>query len=147
MKHQIMKSYQTLLHSSELIVKLHSSKSYIRLVSILYGLSLAFAIHSSLYFSVKCGVVLLVLLQFSYDYRHKKPHSNLSTIKYNQSQWVLVMNNGSVERYEALHILIHNPLFQLTKYATSKKNRFLILFNDQVTKDELRLIHLKSTQH
>lgn len=86
-------------------------------------------------------------MQFAYDYWHKKPHSTLCTIKYSQNQWVLVMSNGGEHCYEALYILIHNPLFQLTKYVTSKENKFLILFNDQVTKDELRLIHLKSTRN
>lgn len=89
-------------------------------------------------------MALLISMQYIYDCWHKKPHSGLSTIKYNQNQWVLVMTNGSEQRYEALHILIHNPLFQLTKYVTPQKNKFLILFNDQVTQDELRLIHLKS---
>lgn len=85
--------------------------------------------------------------QFASDYRNKKPHPSLCAIKYNQNQWVLVMNHGDEARYDTLNVLIHNPLFQLIKYGCAQKNKFLILFNDQITKDELRLIHLKSSDY
>ena len=54
------------------------------------------------------------------------------------------MSNGSMQHYDEAHIRIHNILFQLIELSHSNRKKLLILFNDQIPKTELRLLHLKT---
>lgn len=53
------------------------------------------------------------------------------------------MDNGSTQHYDKANILIYNNLFQLIKFTHFKKNKLIVLFNDQIPNTHLRLLHLK----
>ncbi|HEM0318198.1 TPA: lpg1578 family Dot/Icm T4SS effector, partial [Legionella pneumophila] len=54
--------------------------------------------------------------------------------------------DGTTHHYDKLKILIHNTLFQVIQLSSDKKNQMLILFNDQIPTDQLRLLHLNSNK-
>ncbi len=54
------------------------------------------------------------------------------------------MNNGRMQEYYDVSVLIHNVLFQLLSFSYSNKKKYVVVFNDQLSKSQLRILHLKS---
>lgn len=131
--------------SSELILKPGQSRVYLRLVLILYLISIALIIHSSIYLVIQLILILLIFNQFRIDWAHPSACSTIQEIKYCKSEWVLIMENGTSQHFDIARILIHNMLFQVIQLTHPKRNKLLILFNDQIPKTQLRLLHLKTT--
>lgn len=109
-------------------------------------MTIILVIHSSILSVIKCILIALIFIQFKFDLAHQSPCSTIQEIQFCKNKWVLVMRNGKVQQYEEATILIHNILFQLIELSTSNKSKFLILFNDQLPKAKLRLLHLKITE-
>jgi hypothetical protein len=86
---------------------------------------------------IQCSVFLL----------YQKPHPALCEIKYAQQQWVISMDDGQIHRYSEAVILIHNVLFQVVKLSSANKNKILILFNDQLSSHQIRLLHLGAVKY
>ncbi|WP_233590533.1 hypothetical protein [Legionella qingyii] len=56
------------------------------------------------------------------------------------------MQKGNKESYTQAVVLIHNPFFQLIEFVNSKQKKRIVLFLDQITNHQLRLLHLKISQ-
>lgn len=78
------------------------------------------------------------------DYNQKNPCFKVQEFRLQNSIWQLEFKNGQVIDYDEMDILIHNVLFQLIQLTHTKKNTHLILFNDQIPKEQLRILHLQS---
>ena len=130
--------------SSELIIKPGKSKVYLRLVILLYVLSTLLIIQSSLYLVFKLVLILLILNQLRFDWIHQSACKEIVEIKCGKNEWILVLDDGSTIQYATVHIIIHNILFQVIEFTPSKRKKWLILFNDQIPKTQLRLLHLKT---
>ncbi|RUR13192.1 hypothetical protein ELY15_02995 [Legionella sp. km772] len=111
----------------------------------LYFLSVLFIVNTSFYFSVKLMLICGLLLQGQFYYRLGKPHPELHEIRQRGNEWV-ISSQGGEEAFCKIIVLIHNPLFQLLQASQLNKNKLLILFNDQLSKQQLRLLHLKSAK-
>ncbi len=72
-----------------------------------------------------------------------RPYKKLIGLRYESDEWVLSSLCDNI-RYESLSILFHNDYFQLLKLEKNTQHRIIILFNDQVSIEQLRVIHLKS---
>ncbi len=144
MKIHKTKSYAKLSLSSEIIIKPIKSKVYLRLVIVLYLLSLLLLLYSSLYLIIKCILIFLILIQLKFDFIHQSPCSTIQEIRCCKNEWVLVMNNETTKHYDEASILIHNTLFQLIEFSLFNRKKFILLFNDQLTGTQLRVLHLKT---
>lgn len=136
-----------MLPSLELIVNPKISKVYKRLLTIVYLLSILFIINSSFYLVIKFLLLSFLLLQFNVSYKEGKPHPELYEMKHSGKEWSLITQNGEESLYDTVTILIHNPLFQLIRLSQLNKNKLIILFNDQLSKQQLRLLHLKTAKN
>ena len=143
MKIHKTKSYVKLSLSSEIIIKPVKSKIYLRLVLVLYLLSILLLIYSSFYLVMKFILIFLILIQLRFDSIHRSPCSTIREIRSCKKEWVLIMNNNIAIHYDEAFILIHNALFQLVEFSFSGRKKLLLLFNDQLTMGQLRLLHLK----
>ena len=56
------------------------------------------------------------------------------------------MRQGNKESYTQAAVLIHNPLFQLIEFANLRQKKRIVLFLDQITNHQLRILHLKISQ-
>lgn len=144
MKSRITKSWLKLLPSLELTVNPSKSALYGRLLIIIYALTTAFIFHSSIYLMIKIVLLVFIGWQFKNYFHSKKPHPELYEIKYKQLHWVITTQDGHHDIYVEATILIHNMLFQMIKLSSPQKNKIIILFNDQLSKHQLRLLHLKA---
>jgi len=133
------------LPSLELIVNPGRSKIWRRLLIIIYLLTAAFVFYSSFCLPIKLALLIFIAVHFKGYWYQQKPYPELYEIKLTQQQWIITMDDGHRYEYNDAVILIHNMLFQVLKFSTSKKNKILILFNDQLSKHQLRLLHLKTS--
>lgn len=136
-----------MLPSLELIVSPTTSRIYRRLLVIVYFLSVLFIVNTSFYLALKLVLTLALLVHFRFYYRLGKPHPELCEIKYQGGEWVISSRDEKDALFNTLIVLIHNPLFQLLQVSHMNKNKLLILFNDQLSKQQLRLLHLKSVKN
>ena len=136
-----------MLLSSELIVKPSLSKTYRCFLPIVYLLTVLFVINTSLYLVIKLVLIFSLIFQFKAYFRLGKPHPELDEIKYVRTQWIIINQKGHESLYNNAEILIHNILFQLLRLSTPNKNKILILFNDQLSNHQLRLLHLKTAKY
>lgn len=80
------------------------------------------------------------------DWTNKKPTNAPTEISFINGEWVLLMNKGSKQSYTEARILLHNELFQLLQLTNAHQKRIIVLFQDQVSTNQLRLLHLKIAQ-
>lgn len=92
-------------------------------------------------------LIIILLAQCRHYLKKGKPHPELYFLKHQSNQWSIIDNEGIELFYNELVILIHNPLFQLLKLSINKKNKLVILFNDQLPNHQLRLLHLKTGKY
>ncbi len=129
---------------SELIIKPGKSNTYIRLLCVLYFISVGLILQSSFYFSIKLILIIAILIQLSFDYRRKSPCSEIKEIQFFQDKQIGIMTKTGQQSYTEVLILIHNMLFQLIVFSNFNKRKIIILFNDQIPIAQLRLLHLKT---
>lgn len=135
-----------MLPSLELIVNPHKSKIYQRLLVLIYGITVLSVIYSSLFLLLKILLIICTTFQFKNYFIQQKPHPELYEIKYTRQQWLISMQNGQQHTYHKAIILIHNIFFQVLKLSNLDENKIVILFNDQLTSHQLRLLHLKTSK-
>ena len=130
-------------HSSDILVNLGYSKVYVRLVLTCYVITISLICYSPTYYVIKCVLSILLLGYFLTHFKIKSPCPSIHTIRLFQNKWVLIGHENALEQYDEANIIIHNVLFQLIKLTSPNQQKLLVIFNDQITQDELRLMHLK----
>ena len=68
---------------------------------------------------------------------------DVKAVQLSSDKCILELDNGSLLSVEKIKILIHNEIFQLLHYNTATKNKKFLIFNDQLSFEELRLLHIK----
>ena len=114
-----------------------------RLVLIVYLLTVVLTLSSSVYLLIKLGLILFIADLLRNDLALMSPCAALKEIQFIGNEWVLVMKRGKNQIYTEVTILIHNELFQLIKFSNSNKNKLVVLFHDQITTDERRHLYFK----
>ncbi|MBA2648175.1 MAG: hypothetical protein H0U75_01025 [Legionella sp.] len=90
-------------------------------------------------------LLLLILLSCHYIYwANKNPSENFLEIILSHNRCRLVLKSKQEITYDRLSILIHNPWFILMQLQGPVKNMKLVLFQDQIPLDALRLLHIKA---
>ncbi len=147
MKNHMIRIWLKLFTLLDVIVNPAYSKIYRRFLALIGLLSLLFIYNSSLDIVIKLILISILLFQLKNQYLDGKPHPELNAIKIKGKEWLLINTDGHEQSYDSLIILIHNPLFQLLRFSQLKKNKLIILFNDQLSAHQLRLLHLKSVKN
>lgn len=98
--------------------------------------------YSSLPLVVQAVLILFLGRQLWHEYFHQNPCSGIAELIYQNKQWTLIYGNGQRVPCDEIKIVIQNNLFQLIQCSSPQKNKLIILFNDQIPDDQLRLLHL-----
>jgi hypothetical protein len=117
------------------------SKIHLRLIISLYFISCFLIIQTPTYILIKA---LLIGLLSLYLYKLIGKKSSLIDVILSRESWTLVYENGASENYDEVYVIIHNAWFQLIKLHIAGTQKLLVIFNDQVTTNQLRLLHAKS---
>ena len=128
---------------SEITIEPGESKIYSRLVLAAYLISIVLVMCSSLYLFIKFVLIGLIAYLLKYDWLSKHSEHAIEKIQFIANAWVLMMRNGKKQRYDKAQVIINNTLFQLIEFTDSQNKRLVVLFHDQVSSDQSRLLHLK----
>lgn len=110
---------------------------------ILNIITIGIVFHSALHWSFQILITGVLVLRFKSDWVLMSPCPELKSIRLTQTEWVLETVLGGLYHYQKAKILIHNELFQLIQLTGSKNNKKIILFNDQIPKSYLKILHLR----
>jgi hypothetical protein len=132
-----------LLLSSELTIKFRTSRDYVRLAVILYLMAIVVAFSSAL--SVKLLFLITPLLSF-FLIRIcwiRTPESNYSALIYGANKnWFLQSRSGKKTKYDLGGVCFDGGLFILFRLKTNVSSKTIVIFRDQLTSAEYRLIKL-----
>lgn len=137
-----MKSCSKLSLPSVIILNPLNSALYRRLILVVYVLVICLVVGSSFYGLLKIILVLLLLIQLKYEYQKGSCCAEIKSLSLYHSQKIIIDSNHGMEQYNSGQILIHNPFFQLVQLTAHQQKKIIILFNDQLDKKQLRLLHL-----
>ncbi len=135
------------LRLSSLTLKLCKSSDYMWLGLFIHASALGamYRVHYS-WASIILALVLLSLPMLKII-RYKMPHPDLLALSYHRRNdskidWLLQSTNGNHTQYEQMKILLSTGFFILIALRSKHHKRTLVIFNDQITSDELRMLHV-----
>lgn len=78
------------------------------------------------------------------DSTNQNPCIEIKKIQFIANEWILEIGSGMKLHFSNSTILISNSLFQIIQFAHPKRRKLIVLFHDQLSPTDLRLIHLKT---
>jgi len=131
---------------SEILIKPEKSRTYFRLILILYLFTYFLIIKSSLYILIKLILIIAITVQMRTQLKLQNPCSSIKELNFGNNKWTIIDQKNRCQSFDSAQILIHNHLFQLVKLTNQNKRKLLILFNDQLPTQQLRFLHLKNRE-
>jgi len=129
---------------SEIAIEPGKSKTYLRLILLVYSITVILILYSSIELFIKPILLFFFLLKINWS--NQNSCSSIKKIQYIGDEWVLETHQNRKESYTQAGVLIHNPLFQLIEFTNANQKKRIVLFWDQITSHQLRLLHLKISQ-
>ncbi len=131
-----------MLLSSDFTITLSKSNDYLRCALLIQILALIALVSSALPRLIII-VLVLVLAFFMIDiYRSKVPLPNYQKLSYHPGYWLLHQMNGHPIKYEQASIGFDGGLFILLTLTGKNRKKNLVIFNDQMTTAQNRLLKL-----
>ncbi|MCW8400391.1 hypothetical protein OQJ26_16555 [Legionella sp. PATHC038] len=131
---------------SELVIEPGKSKTYLRLTLVIYLITVALIFYSSIYLFIKAILLGFIIVLVKIDCAMQSPCTSIKKIQFIGNGWILEPYRGNKKTYVQATILIHNPFFMLIEFKNKRQKKCIVLFNDQITNNQLRLLHLKTHQ-
>ncbi|ARB91352.1 hypothetical protein A6J40_03725 [Legionella longbeachae] len=128
----------------DLVIEPKESKTYLRLVLIIYLFTVILILYSSIYLFLKFVLIGYIAFLLRLDWINRKPSVEIKKIQLINNQWVLDFRDGKRENYLQATILINNVLFSLIQLTHSQRKKCIILFHDQLTATQLRFLYFKT---
>lgn len=129
---------------SEIEIELGKSTTYVRLILLAYLIT--FILIGYLPLEIYIKLILFSFLLLKHGWIRQNPSQSIKKIQFIGNKWILETPEYNTEPYTHAIILIHNPLFQLIEFANANHKKRIVLFLDQLTSLQLRLLHLKIRQ-
>ncbi|MFC3909274.1 hypothetical protein ACFORL_09335 [Legionella dresdenensis] len=131
-----------MLNWSNCTVTFSDSGYYIRTCLFIYGLAIAALLNSSLPLSVKFGLGFVLMLYLLVLLKRKKTYPNLDKLEYKGNKWTMFETTGIAAVYTTHQILIDGGIFFLVKLTGENTARKLVIFKDQISADDRRILHI-----
>jgi hypothetical protein len=129
-----------LLLSSNLVITFGKSTDYVIFAFLLHVFAALVLIQSSWSLAV-IGLLLLVLVaSLCPILRSQKPMPNITGLSRHADKWLLYDKHGQTTSYDHLQIRFDTDLFVLLSLSRLQEKINLVVFCDQLTKDERRMV-------
>lgn len=131
-----------MLNTSNYGIVLTKSSLYLRISSLIYASSLIVLINSNypLLLKLLTGVCLLILLLKVLN--NPRPYSEDLRLQSCNEGWLLQEQNKQETRFEKARVVIDINLFLLLELSTGVKRKYLVIFSDQLSKENYRLLNI-----
>lgn len=87
-------------------------------------------------------VLPLLLYQFIQIIKNRKPYPKLKELRYCAGNYSLVDNHDNESFYSSKRLVYDMEIFFLIELKEQKRRKLLVLFHDQLTKEEYRLLNV-----
>lgn len=131
-----------MLNLSNCTITLGRSASYIRLAILIHLGAAILLLGSAFILFLKWVLLLLLLLQMLHILNNPIPHANYLKLIYKGGCWFLICKEGESLLYEKARVLIHVGLFILVELRTETRRQVMIVFMDQMTINEYRVLRI-----
>lgn len=138
-----MKRSLKLSRLSEIVIKPSTSTIYVRLLFVIDTMVFILVTQTSMAWLAKLLITLFLMTHFQRGLKQGRCGVEISEIRLKGKAGIELLTPYGIEPYDRASILISNSLFQLVLLISVTKNTHLILFNDQVSDEHLRLLHFK----
>ncbi len=138
----MIKGVWIVLPLSNLTIKFNQSKDYPRLA---WGIHLVaiitlYCVHcSAAYWIVACCLLSWPMMTIICS---KMPHPELHALSYHRQFWLLHGVNDQTMKYEKMQIRFDTGFFLLMVLYGINRRRHVVIFRDQITQDECRMLHI-----
>lgn len=139
-----IKSLKKLSLLSEITIEPEKSKTYLRLILVVYSITIALILYSSVYLLIKVFLLGCIIMLLKMDWSKQSPCSSIKKIESTGNGWILEFYRGNTKTYTQATILIHNSFFLLIEFQSYRQKKRIVLFLDQITNNQLRFLHLKT---
>lgn len=131
-----------MLNLSNCTIKLGKSANYLRIALLLYVCALLLVLSSNWALLLKLIIGILLLSQLIQIIRYPVPHSHYLMLIYNGKDWLLHDRKERQTSYRKLRIVIDTGLFFLLELQNENQRKMIVIFSDQVTKNDYRLLKI-----
>ena len=117
------------------------SRDYILGIILLHVLAAIIVVRSALPSGVTCVFIVLLLVEAGIHFLYYAyPHPHYASITYHGSFWQLHDRQGHMTTYDSA-LLENMGFFLLLTLQQKHRNKILVIFTDQVTPEEHRVLH------
>lgn len=119
-----------------------TSPDYVRIAGLLHGFALVVLFNTSLPIWAGCGLGFIIsvsVLKIVRRPNHLHPYAKL--IGY-PTGWVLQLHTGKTIEYKKAHVCFDGGLFIVLQLTADIKKKKLLIFNDQITQAQHRMLQV-----
>lgn len=129
-----------MLHLFDLTITVHRSSDFRRLGLIATAFSCFVLCYSDAPIILVALLVSALLCSLWSMMKTSRPHPLLSTIGYHRGQWVLGYSDGSRGVYKSIRVCVNTGFFGVFRFEGERYSRVIVLFYDQLSREERRQI-------
>ena len=131
-----------MLHLSDFTIILRPSNDYIKSIVIVYLFAVVLLLHSA-FPLILMGLNLLILAWFISPILKVRPRSSIYLqLSHRGGHWFLQDTKGKKHRFEQGCVTFDGGIFILFTLIRHHSRKTLVIFNDQLTNDQYRLLRL-----
>lgn len=119
---------------------------YTRFALTLYLFTITVLFYSSVMLIFKVSAVILLTFNLFQIIRNPFPHPDYLALSYDGTNWILQTNKDSLI-YENACVLVNSGLFILLELNIAKQKKMIVIFSDQFSNDDKRLIRITEKNH
>lgn len=131
-----------MLSLSDCTIRFAKSSSYFRLLLVLYTISSVLLYNSICPHWLQIGIVFYFLVHLAQIRTNPSPHPHYLGLHYRQDHWILEDKQGRELPFEKIKVLLNAGLFYLLELKMEKKRKVLVIFSDQLSKQEFRILRV-----
>lgn len=128
--------------SSCTIALCRESQNYVRVAWLLSLCAIAALFSSSWVFLLKLSLLILLLWQLIAIIRHPVPYRRWRTLQYSAGSWHLYPIQGEALLFDKLEIVLDTGYSFLLRLQANKQQKILVIFNDQLAREEYHWLRL-----
>jgi len=131
-----------LLPISDFTIKLNSSKDYFKLAILLHLFALIVLFNSSFPLLLLIAGIVTLIFSITNIYICKTPLPKYIKLTYQERHWLIYKKNCEPIKYESATISFNGGIFIILNLTGISKSKKIVIFIDQLTKEQLRKLRL-----
>ena len=133
-----------MLPSSDFTITLNKSKDYLRCAVCIHVLAMIVLLRSALPPLIIYSLLLVLIITLVHIIRSKVPLPRYQKLSYHPGYWLLHEVGGKQTKYERAAVGFDGGLFVLLTLTGINLQKKLVIFKDQITIEQYRVIKLSS---